>query len=157
MSKTIPWLILFPPYGLYRMWSASCTWNKWIKIAVSVLIALAIAAVIIYPMPKNASSRLTVKTTDETEAFGPPLPEYYDMNVYYKPGDASDNLLAETTERDVIYVYASGEKGSTYYHRSDCKYAYASSKRLTLYEAYMLGYRTPCNLCNPPVYDPSAW
>ena len=156
MSKTLPWLILFPPYGLYRMWSPSCGWKLWIKIAVSALIAALIVMVIVFPMPRNSVSSLTLRN-DEEEVFGPPLPEFYDMSIYYRPEDSSDNLLAETTERDVIYVYASGEEGSTFYHRADCKYAYASSKRLTLYEAYMLGYRTPCNLCNPPVYDPEAW
>ena len=34
------------------------------------------------------------------------------------------------------------------YHLYDCKFAYASSRRLTVYEAHYLGY-TPCGLCNP--------
>ena len=89
------------------------------------------------------------------EVFGPALPADYDPASYYVK-TADDTLLAGSTEDDTVYVYASATEGSTYYHTSTCKYAYASSKRMTLYEAYMLGYTTPCKLCNPPVYNPDG-
>ena len=48
-----------------------------------------------------------------------------------------------------LYVYAS--EGQERYHLYKCEFAYASAKRLTLYEAYYLGYK-PCGICNPPSY-----
>ena len=59
-------------------------------------------------------------------------------------------LPEQSGEEEVLYVYASAEQKN--YHLSTCRYAYASSKKMTLYEAYYLGY-TPGKCCDAPAYS----
>jgi hypothetical protein len=152
---TLKWLLLCFPYGLYLMWRENCRWNVLLKAGVTALIAAAALFVVFYPSPERAEGTKVelVGLKPETEVFGPALPKDYDPASYYVSTE-DDVLQAEATADDTVYVYASASEGSTYYHTATCKYAYASGRRMTLYEAYMLGYRTPCKLCNPPVYDP---
>jgi hypothetical protein len=153
----LKWLLLCFPYGLYLMWRKNCRWNVILKSGVTALFAAVALLIVFYPSPERAEATkvVLVGPKPEAEVFGPALPESYDPASYYV--ETSDGtLLAGNVEDDTVYVYASAAEGSTYYHTSTCKYAYASAKRMTLYEAYMLGYRTPCKLCNPPVYNPDG-
>ena len=154
---TLKWLLMCFPYGLYLMWRRDCRWNVLLKAGVTGLIALAALFVVFFPSPERAEGTkvVLVGPKPEAEVFGPALPASYDPANYYV-ATQDDTVLAKDVADDTVYVYASASEGSTYYHISTCKYAYASGRRMTLYEAYMLGYRTPCQLCNPPVYDPSG-
>jgi hypothetical protein len=153
--STAKWLLLCFPYGLYLMWRKGCGWSRFLKISITALFALAAAAIFFMPAPERASGTRVVLVGAEpvAEVFGPALPEGYDAAAYYVH-EEDEPLLAGEVAVDTVYVYASASEESTYYHTSICKFAYASSRRMTLYEAYMLGYDTPCQLCNPPVYVP---
>ncbi len=155
--QTLKWLLLCFPYGLFLMWRRNCRWNVVLKSGVTALFAAAALLIVFFPSPERAEATkiVLVGPKPEAEVFGPALPENYDPASYYV--ETSDEThAADDAEDNTIYVYASASDGSTYYHTSTCKYAYASAQRMTLYEAYMLGYQTPCRLCNPPVYTPSG-
>ena len=62
-------------------------------------------------------------------------------------------LLGAVLETDYEVFYAAD--GAECYHEYKCKFAFASSQRLTTYEAYYLGFK-PCNRCKPPIYDPTT-
>jgi hypothetical protein len=151
----LKWLLLCFPYGLYLMWRGS--WHMAAKLCVSALFAAAALGILLFPAPERAAATkvVLVGAKPEAEVFGPALPAGYDPADYYV-GALDRPTVADTAEDDTVYVYASASAGSTYYHTALCKYAYASAKRMTLYEAYMLGYRTPCERCNPPVYIPEG-
>lgn len=156
-SDTLKWLLICFPYGLYLMWKRSCQWN----LAVKGLVTLAIAALIVgvalipEPAPKLKTSVTLVEAEPNAEIFGPDAPAGYDPSQY-TVAEGGQDLIAVVEEDDTVYVYVSASEGSTYYHMSDCKYAFASSPRVTLYEAYIMGYNRPCGLCNPPLYEPAA-
>ena len=153
----LKWLLLCFPYGLYLMWRGSCRWNYVGKTLVTALFAAGALAIIFFPSPDRAPGTrvVLIGQKPEAEVFGPALPQGYNRSDYYVQAD-DPTVPAAAVEDNTIYVYASASEGSTYYHTITCKYAYASAKRMTLYEAYMLGYHTPCELCNPPVYTPDA-
>ena len=148
------WLLLCFPYGLLLMWRKNCRWHPAIKYAVTAAFGCAIAAIIIIPSPERqtGTSIQLVGTEPNAQIFGPEMPEGYDMSEYVVAEGGLD-LIAPEVEDNAVYVYLSATAGSTYYHDSQCQYAYASSPKVTLYEAYILGYTTPCGLCNPPLYD----
>lgn len=148
------WLLLCFPYGLYLMWSRRCRWHSAVKCLITAAFACAVCAILIFPAPKQpGGTRVTlVGRVPEAEVFGPEQPAGYDV-ASYLPADEDTDLLAEAVEDNTIYVYASATEGSTYYHTSICEFAYASSRRMTLYEAHMLGYNTPCAKCSPPLYE----
>ncbi len=152
---TLKWLLMCFPYGLYLMWRKSCRWNLFLKSGVTALFVAAALLIVLFPSPERAEATkvVLVGAKPEAEVFGPALPAGYDPASYYIE-TVGTVTRAEDPVDNTVYVYASASEGSTYYHTSTCKYAYASAKRMTLYEAYMLGYRTPCQLCNPPVYQP---
>ena len=145
------------PYGLFLMWRRDCRWHMALKCVVTAAFALAVCAIVFAPTPvKQQDTTITLTgSAPEIEVFGPQVPEGYDVTAYIT-GEEDPDLFAEVEQDDTVYVYASANEGSTYYHTSICKFAYASSRRMTLYEAYMLGYTTPCQNCNPPIYDPAA-
>lgn len=151
------WLALCFPYGLYLMWRRSCGWHKAVKGLVTAGFLAAAVAIVAMPTPERLFMTVVdrVETEKKAEIFGPELPAGYDVSMYVV-AEGGHDLLAEVEEDNSVYVYASATEGSTYYHDSQCKYAFASSPRLTLYEAYKLGYITPCGICNPPVYDPAT-
>lgn len=148
------WLLICFPYGLYLMWKKSCRWNMALKTAVTAAFVCAVAAILIAPAPRQHSgtSVKLVGAEPNAQIFGPEMPAGYDMSDYVI-AEGGDDLIAPEAVDDTVYVYVSASKGSTYYHDSQCKYAYASSPRVTLYEAHILGYTTPCGICNPPIYD----
>lgn len=150
----VKWLLICFPYGLYLMWQKSCRWNNGLKTAVTVLCAAVVMAIILAPAPEQTSGTRISMVEQEPNAklFGPDMPEGYDMSEYVV-AEGGINLIAPEVVDNTIYVYASASDNSTYYHTSMCQYAYASSPRVSLYEAYTLGYVTPCGICHPPLYD----
>jgi len=151
------WLIVCFPYGLFLMWRRGCRWHPAIKGSVTALALCAVCAIMIAPVPeRDFSTRVTlVGDKPGAEIFGPEAPEGYNPGDF-GPMNQQKDLFAGEIKDDSVYVYASANEGSTYYHTFTCEFAYASSRRMTLYEAFMLGYTTPCGKCNPPLYDGSG-
>lgn len=153
----VKWLLICFPYGLYLMWQRGCRWNVALKTAVSVVCACMVAAILIAPSPERADGTKIKMVEAEVNAsiFGPDMPEGYDMSEYVVAEGGLDLIAPEVVD-NTIYVYVSASEGSTYYHTKMCQYAYASSPKVSLYEAYVLGYVTPCGICHPPLYDPET-
>ena len=149
--KTALWLLV-PPVGLSRMWRRSCTWHPAVKACISVAMAAVLVAVLIAPTatpPKGGGVQL-VTNRPEVEVYGPDLPSFI---VPGYTSEQTDSIIVPAVENDVHYVYAAD--GAKCYHEYKCKFAYASSQRLTVFEAYYLGF-APCNRCKPPIYDPTT-
>ena len=149
--KTALWLLV-PPVGLSRMWRRSCTWHPAVKACISVAMAAVLVAVLIAPTatpPKGGGVQL-VTNRPEVEGYGPDLPSFI---VPGYTSEQTDSVIVPAVENDVHYVYAAD--GAKCYHEYKCKFAYASSQRLTVFEAYYLGF-APCNRCKPPIYDPTT-
>ena len=140
------------PYGAFVAAGRAFRRHPIIKI---LIIAVIVGTVVAIPLPKRARDTRIVLVGEKPAAkvFGPEIPEDYEAREI-EPIDADTDLLANTSESGAVYVYASATEGKNFYHTSLCKYAFATSRKMTLYEAYMLGYTTPCNLCDPPVYTP---
>ena len=111
---------------------------------------VALAAVIIAPSPyvKPEGGIVLCGDEKEVEVYGPKLPENI-IGGYTEPVIQSVVLPAESDEDATIYVYATANQKN--YHMPTCAFAYASGSKLTLYEAYFLGY-TPGRCCNAPAY-----
>ena len=149
--KTALWLLV-PPVGLSRMWRRSCTWHPAVKACISVAMAAVLVAVLIAPTatpPKGGGVQL-VTNRPEVEVYGPDLPSFI---VPGYTSEQTDSIIVPAVENDVHYVDAAD--GAKCYHEYKCKFAYASSQRLTVFEAYYLGF-APCNRCKPPIYDPTT-
>ena len=155
--KTGKWLLLCFPYGLYLMWRRNCRWHPALKGLITAGFAALAIGILAMPSPGQTTSTSVkmVKAENKVQVFGPEMPAGYDASAYLVP-EGGENLIAPEEEETATYVYCSASKGSTYYHTSKCKYAYASAPRVTLYEAYLLGYTTPCGICNPPLYNPAT-
>ena len=149
--KTALWLLI-PPVGLTLMWRRSCRWPVALKAAISAAMAVALAAVFVIPAPTPAANGGVELVTNkpEVEVYGPDLPNFI---VPGYTNDQTDSIIVPGVENDVHYVYAAD--GAECYHEYKCKFAFASSQRLTVYEAYYLGFK-PCNRCKPPIYDPTT-
>ena len=147
--KTVLWL-LFPPVGLTLMWRRSCRWPVALKAGISAAMVAALVTVFVLPTPsKTAIGGVELVTSrPEVEVYGPDLPNFI---VPGYTNDQTDSVIVPAVESDVHYVYAAD--GAECYHEYKCKFAFASSQRLTVYEAYYLGFR-PCGRCKPPIYDP---
>lgn len=150
--RTLLWLLLFFPMGFTRMVSSACTWKRGVKYAVTGVALAIVAAVLIFPSPyKPVRGGVELYGDDpEVEIYGPTLPETI-VGGYTAPVIQSVVLPAvdENAVDDTIYVYAAEEQKN--YHMATCKFAYASAQRMTLYEAYYLGY-TPGKCCDAPSY-----
>lgn len=149
--KTALWLLV-PPVGLTLMWRRGCRWPMALKAGISVFMAAALVAVFLLPSPKteiNGGVEL-VANKPEVEVYGPDLPNFI---VPGYTNDQTESIIVPGVENDVHYVYAAD--GAECYHEYKCKFAFASSQRLTVYEAYYLGFK-PCNRCKPPIYDPTT-
>ena len=149
--NTLLWLWCFP-VGLSKMWRSRCTWPRGVKIGITAAMAAILAAIFLIPTPRrNVNTGVNlVMGNPEVEVYGPALP------VLVVPGyttEATGSIIADETASDVHYVYAAD--GARCYHEYECKFAFASSQRLTVYEAYYLGFE-PCGRCNPPVYTPGV-
>ena len=149
--KTALWLLI-PPVGLTLMWRRGCRWPMALKAGISAIMAAALVAVFIIPAPKTVAygGVELVANKPEVEVYGPDLPNFI---VPGYTNDQTDSIIVPGVESDVHYVYAAD--GARCYHEYKCKFAFASSQRLTTYEAYYLGFQ-PCNRCKPPIYDPTT-
>ena len=148
--RTALWLWCFP-VGLSKMWRKACTWPKGVKIGITAAMAAALVAVFVVPTP--TANRFTtgiqmVADKPEVEVYGPALPN---LIVQGYTRENTGSIIVDQVASDVHYVYAAD--GAECYHEYECKFAFASSQRLTVYEAYHLGFK-PCGRCNPPVYIP---
>ena len=149
--RTALWLWCFP-VGLSLMWRRSCTWKRDVKVGISVAMVAILAAVLFIPSPASKDSAVTgiqmVSGDRQVEIYGPPLP------ALIVPGythESTGSIIVDAVENNLHYVYAAD--GARCYHEYECKFAFASSQRLTVYEAYYLGFE-PCGRCHPPVYTP---
>lgn len=149
--KTALWLLI-PPVGLALMWRPSCRWPKALKAGITAVMVAALAAILILPTPKHETNGGVelVANRPEVEVYGPDLPNFI---VPGYTNDQTESIIVPGVENDVHYVYAAD--GAECYHEYKCKFAFASSQRLTTYEAYYLGFK-PCNRCKPPIYDPTT-
>lgn len=147
--KTALWLLV-PPVGLMMMWRPSCRWHIAVKSAVSFVMLAALVAVFAIPAPTTQAGGgvSLVSSKPEVEVYGPDLPNFI---VPGYTNDQTESIIRPAEESDVHYVYAAD--GARCYHEYKCKFAFASSQRLTVYEAFFLGFE-PCNRCKPPIYDP---
>ena len=148
--KTALWLWCFP-VGLSKMWRAKCTWPKGVKIGITAAMAAVLVAIFVVPTP--TADRFTtgiqmVADKPEVEVYGPALPA---LIVQGYTRENTGSIIVDEVKSDVHYVYAADDADC--YHEYECKFAFASSQRLTVYEAYHLGFK-PCGRCNPPVYIP---
>ena len=148
--KSLIWLVLFAPVGLTMMWKRKCSWKTVSKWAVTALVFAVALSVIFVPMPKETRNPgiYLIGAEPEAAVYGPALPTT--MVEGFVDEAVTSYLATDEDEADVHYVYAAD--GARCYHEYECKFAYASSQRLTVYEAYFLGYE-PCGKCNPPLYD----
>jgi len=147
--RTALWLLV-PPVGLTLMWRRSCRWHPAVKACVSVAMAAILVAVLVIPTsvaPVDGGVQL-VTSRPEVEVYGPDLPSFI---VPGYTNEQTDSVIVSAEKSDVHYVYAAD--GARCYHEYKCKFAFASSQRLTVFEAYYLGFE-PCNRCKPPIYDP---
>ena len=148
--KTALWLWCFP-VGLSRMWRKACTWPKGVKVGITAAMAAVLVAIFVIPTPtadRYTTGIQMVTDKPEVEVYGPALPT---LIVQGYTRENTGSIIVDQVASDVHYVYAAD--GAECYHEYECKFAFASSQRLTVYEAYHLGFR-PCGRCNPPVYVP---
>ena len=142
------WLL---PVSIPLMWQRACTWRLGVKVAVTAVAVVLVAALLAFPMPtgnRNVAGGVElVNSTEEVEVYGPDLPAYVVPGYTSEQGES---VIVDAVENNVHYVYAAD--GAKCYHEYECKFAFASSQRLTVYEAYFLGFK-PCNRCNPPKYN----
>ena len=107
-------------------------------------------AMLLWPSPDgNRKSGIELVGEErDVVVYGPELPQNTVGGFPETPVDDSGVLPERTASADAVtYVYASD--GQDCYHKSTCKFAYASGHRFTVYEAQLLGYK-PCGRCNPP-------
>ena len=148
---TLLLLAVLPPVGVVLLWRRN--WRTSTKTALTTAAAAVLtAAVLLIP---SADSRVSggielVGRERDVEVYGPALPT---AMVTGYTASSSDSVFSAAQEDETEYVYAAKE--AQCYHRSTCKFAYASSQKLTPYEAYYLGYK-PCGRCNPPAYTPGS-
>ena len=144
-------LAVLPPVGVVLLWRRN--WRTSTKAALTAAAAAVLtAAVLLIP---SADSRVSggielVGRERDVEVYGPALPT---AMVTGYTASSTDSVFSAAQEDETEYVYAAKE--AQCYHRSTCKFAYASSQKLTPYEAYYLGYK-PCGRCNPPAYTPGS-
>lgn len=149
---TILLLVLLPPVGIVIVWRRH--WSNAVRIGLTAAtLAILALAFVLLPSGENriAGGVELVGIEREVEVYGPSLPTA--MVTGYTSSLSTGSVFVETEETDTVYVYAA--KGADCYHLYDCKFAYASSQKLTVYEAYYLGYK-PCGRCNPPIYTPGS-
>ena len=150
--RTALWLWCFP-VGLNKMWRRGCTWPRGVKIGITAAMAAIVAAIFIVPTPtagKFTTGVQMVADKPEVEVYGPALPALI-VQGYTRANTGS--IIVDQVANDVHYVYAAD--GADCYHEYECKFAFASSQRLTVYEAYYLGFK-PCGRCKPPEYIPGV-
>lgn len=113
-------------------------------------ICAALIAVLVAPSPyEPAVGGITlVGNEPKVSVYGPELPTNI-IQGYSQPVNTHNVIIAEDAVDDTLYVYAA--EGADCYHLWDCKFAFASSQKLTIMEAHFLGYEA-CGRCEPPTY-----
>lgn len=113
-------------------------------------ICAALIAVLVAPSPyEPAVGGITlIGNEPKVSVYGPELPTNI-IQGYSQPVNTHNVIIAEDVVDDTLYVYAA--EGAERYHLWDCKFAFASSQKLTIMEAHFLGYEA-CGRCNPPTY-----
>lgn len=143
--------VLIPPLGLYLVWN-----TRWSPKARCCLSGLAVVSMLlIVALLPSAGGPIGggieyVRFKPEVEVYGPDLPTAT-VSGYIAP--VEESIFVQVDEENVTYVYAITE--GTFYHLSDCQYAYASAQKMTPYQAYFMGYQ-PCTLCGAPAYVPGT-
>lgn len=143
--------ILIPPLGVWLVWRA-----RWSNLARCCLNGLAVACLVLMvallpsPDARVQGGVELVGREPSAEIYGPELPAAT-VTGYVAP--VSRSVLASDEDDDALYVFAT--LSGSCYHTSECRYAYASAQKLTVYEAYFLGYQR-CLECNPPEYVPGT-
>ena len=144
------WLVLCYPIGLTRMWRSRCSWKLGTKYLISSIALVVLAAVLLAPAPQSVHRGSVELYGDdpEVEVYGPVLPENY---VTRSTRSTAQSVIVRNEDivDDTVYVYAS--RSGKGYHLKSCEYYYDGSQKLTVYEAYYMGY-IPCSSCNPPIY-----
>lgn len=142
-----------------RKWFLRRSYAPAVCLGAATVIALTIVCVFALPMPKSAkvespvtevvAARTEVPAEVHTNETNDSL--YEGLKTTVSGGQESAVIYDKEESAGNVTVYAAED--AECYHLGDCKFAFASSKRLTPYEAYYLHYR-PCGRCNPPVYNP---
>lgn len=149
-ARTRLWLVLCYPIGLTRMWRSRCSWKLRTKYLISSIALVVLAAVLLAPAPKNVhrGSIELYGEEPEVEVYGPVLPQNYVMTA---SGSTAQSVILRNEDMvdNTFYVYAS--KNGKGYHLKTCQHYYDGMQKLTVYEAYFMGYK-PCSECNPPAY-----
>ena len=151
-TRAALWLWCFP-VGLSMMWRDACTWKRGVKIGITAVMAAILIAIFVVPIPKIWTGREGVQlvaSKPDVEVYGPALPS---LIVPGYTRETTGSILADEVSNNVHYVYAADD--ARCYHEYECKFAFASSQRMTVYEAYYLGFQ-PCGRCKPPVYTPGV-
>ena len=152
---TLLWMFVFLPVGFLRMWRSKCRWPQGLKYAVSGLILAGLVMVFIAPSPYEApvGGLELYGNKPEVEIYGPKLPEGFVPG--YVPAVTDSGVLPPEDESEDYEITVYATENQERYHLFTCKFAYASGRRLTLYEAHLM-HLEPCGLCNPPAYVPEG-
>lgn len=146
---TILLLFLCPPIGIVLVWRKAWSGSTRAMLTVAPILAMTLVLLLIPSgNSQEAGGIELVGLERDVEVYGPALPTA--MVEGYTSSLTNGSVFADAEDEDIQYVYAA--KGAECYHLYECKFAYASSQKLTVYEAHYLGYK-PCARCNPPVYS----
>lgn len=147
---------LIPYLGVTFMWNRRVRWPSFVKWGITALVcAASVVAIVLMPMPSNARDGGVKYESSRVDVYGPRRPDSIDTEYIYTSTELDKSVISTAMsdlENNTIYVYVSDNQ--SFYHAYTCRYAYDSGNRITLYEAYMLGY-PPCPLCEPPEYIPA--
>jgi len=145
------WLLLCFPAGLFFMWSDRCRWNRFVKTAVSVVIAAVLVVIVLPQTQPPERMRGGVELVDADESLvGPQPTDGFDRIDLYSYNVTSESVLAEPEPTpEPIYVWCND--GGKYYHSEDCEYVQGrrTTVRVPLLQALNAGYQQ-CPQCNAP-------
>lgn len=140
--------ILLPPVGIFLVWRTRWSTNaRYCLTGLAVASMVAIVALLPSPDARVNGGVEWVGRERVAEIYGPELPTAM-VTGYIAP--VGQSVFVQEDEDERIYVFA--VPGEDDYHLEDCKYAYATAQKMTLYEAYYHQY-APCTRCDPPIYE----
>ncbi len=143
-------LVACPPVGVLLLWKRHCSVKLKYALSLASMAILALVVILIPSGTERVNGGVTlIGSEKQADVYGPALPTAM-VSTY--SASTSESVIADASEEEEItYVYAA--KGQKNYHTAKCKFAYASSQKMTPYEAYYLGY-TPGKCCDAPEYTP---
>lgn len=145
---TILLLFLCPPVGIVLVWRKAWSNSTRAMLTLAPILALTFAMLLVPSSNTQVAGGVELVGLErDVDVYGPALPTA--MVVGYTSSMTNGSVFADAEDEDIQYVYAA--KGADCYHLYECKFAYASSQKLTVYEAHYLGYK-PCARCNAPAY-----